>query len=70
MGHVSELYRVRFQVNQIHVSFDVNDNIMKDNEEFLLVIDASSLPTNVAIGDPYIATVTIDDGEWKNSNKF
>ena len=48
--------------------FDIsitNDNTFEGNENFILIINSSSLPSNITHGDPGQATVTIvdDDGE-------
>ena len=43
-------------------SFNVpinNDNILESNETFDLIIDSSSLPNNVTVGDPGQTTVII-----------
>ena len=50
-------------------SFNVsinNDNILESNEAFDLIIDRSSLPNSVTVGDPDQTTVTIlaNDGEY------
>jgi len=50
------------------VTFDVpinDDSIFEGNENFMLTIDQSSLPTNVNPGDPGEATVTIVDNDRK-----
>jgi len=50
------------------VTFDVpitDDNILEGNENFMLAIDQSSLPTGVTRGDPGEATVTIVDNDCK-----
>ena len=43
-----------------------NDNILESNETFNLIIDQSSLPNSVTVGDPGQTTVTIlaNDGEY------
>ena len=51
-----------------HVSFDVpitNDNVLKINEKFDLIIDISSLPLNVNVGSIYQTTVLIVDDDGK-----
>jgi len=50
------------------VSFNVtitNDNILEVNEKLDLIIDLSSLPSNVNVGNVYYATVTIVDDDGK-----
>ena len=41
-----------------------NDDIYEGNETFNLVVNVTSLPLNVTVGDPNQATITIfnDDG--------
>ena len=43
----------------------INDNIVEVNEKFDVIIDPSSLPLNVYVGNNYQTTVMIvdDDGE-------
>ena len=40
-----------------------DDNIVEDDETFSLIIDPSSLPRSVSIGNPGEATVTIVDDD-------
>ena len=64
MDYTSGPYTVTFPAGQTTATFDVpinDDNILEDNENFILTIDPSSLPSNVTIGDPGQATVTIVD---------
>ena len=37
------------------------DSILEGNEDFMLTINSSSLPSNVTVGNPVEATVTIRD---------
>ena len=55
----AELTRVPFIIPII------NDNIVEVNEKFDIIIDQSSLPLNVYVGNNYQTTVMIvdDDGE-------
>ena len=49
-------------------TFDVpinDDNIYEGNENFMLTIDDTSLPTGVTRGNPGSATVTIVDDDRK-----
>ena len=43
-----------------------NDNILEENENFMLTIDSSSSSTGVTIGNPNQAALTImnDDGKY------
>lgn len=44
----------------------LDDELLEDDETFNLTINPSSLPSNVIVGDPNTATVTIlnDDGKY------
>ena len=42
-----------------------DDNILEENEIFVLTINQSSLPSGVTIGNPSITTVTIVDNDRK-----
>jgi len=57
-------YNVTFSDDMISVSFDIlinNDNIFEGDEEFMLSIDQSSLPTDVVVGDSVTVTIIDDD---------
>jgi len=43
----------------------INDTILEENEIFHLTIDPSSLPEDVSVGYPVLATVTIVDDDCK-----
>ena len=61
-------YTVTFTAGVTRVPFDVsidNDNELENPEQFRLDIVAGSLPTNVNVGTPNSATVTINDDESK-----
>jgi len=66
----SEPYNVTFLAGMTHASFNVaiiNDIVSEDNETFDLIIELSSLPSNVTAINPEQATVTIvddDDGKY------
>ena len=50
------------------VPFDIpisNDTLYEGNENFVLTIDSSSLPTGGGVDDPSQATVTIVDDDRK-----
>jgi len=64
----SRRYRVTFSAEVTSVTFYVpitDDSILEGNENFMLTIDQSSLPTGVNRSDPGEATVTIVDNEGK-----
>ena len=42
-----------------------DDNILEKNENFVLTINQSLLPSGVTIGNPSITTVTIVDNDRK-----
>ena len=68
MDYSSGPYTVIFAAGVTMVAFDVpvnDDNILEGNENFMLTINSSSLPSNVTVGDPGEATVTIVDNDRK-----
>jgi len=61
-------YGVTFTAGQTSVPFDVainDDDILENTEMFALIIDSSTLPDLVTVGDPSQATVTIIDTDSK-----
>ena len=61
-------YTVQFNAGDMHASFNVsinNDIILEGNETFNLIVNASSLPKSVTVGDPGKTTVTIVDNDGK-----
>ena len=61
-------YNVTFPAGEIRMFFDVtinDDNIMEENENFLLYI--SMLPNGIMFGNPSTTTITIirNDGKLK-----
>ena len=61
-------YNITFPAGTKSVPFNVSitdDNMLEDNENFLLTVDLSSLPDNITVSDPYQATVTIVDKDGK-----
>lgn len=61
-------YSIIFPAGVTSMQFDVsiiNDNIYEYHETFQLIINSSSLPTNISAGIPNQATVIImnDDGK-------
>ena len=68
MDYTSGPYTVTFLAGETTATFNVpiNDgNIYEGNENFMLTIDETSLPTGVTRGDPGEATVTIVDDDRK-----
>ena len=68
MDYSSGSYIVTFSIGVTMVAFDVpvnDDNILEGNENFTLTINSSSLPSNVTVGDPGEATVTLVDNDCK-----
>ena len=62
MDYTSGPYTVIFPAGQTTASFDVpinDDSILEGDEDFILTIDETSLPTGVIHGNPGEATVTI-----------
>ena len=53
---------------QTNATFDVpiiDDMILENNEDFMLIIDETTLPDDVTRGDPGEATVNIVDNDRK-----
>ena len=66
MDYTSGPYTVTFPAGQTTATFDIpinDDNIYEINENFILTINPSSLPSDVTVGSPSEATVTIVDGK-------
>ena len=62
MDYTSGPYTITFLAGQTTATFDVpinDDNVIEGNENFMLTIDSSSLPTGLTVGDPGQAAVTI-----------
>ena len=70
MDYDSGPYTVTFPAGQTTATFNISindDTILEGNENFMLTINETSLPTGVTRGTPSEATVTIveDDGKLK-----
>ena len=68
MDYTSGPYTVIFPAGQTTatVSIPVNDDdILEINEDFMVTIDASSIPGSVRLGTPSEAIVTIVDDDCK-----
>ena len=68
MDYTSGPYNVTFPAGQTTATFDVpinDDNILEGNENFMITISPSSLPSGVFVGDPDKATVIIVDNDCK-----
>ena len=68
MDYTSGPYTVTFLAGQTTATFDVpinDDYILEGSEDFILTIDATSLPINVIYGNPGQTTVTIVDDDSK-----
>ena len=66
MDYGSGPYEVTFTAGTTEASFNVSltdDNIFESNENFMITIDPSSLPSDVTVGDPRRATVIIMDND-------
>ena len=50
------------------LTYPKDDDIVEEDEFFNIIIDPSSLPDGVSLGDPCQATVTIKDDDSKCSN--
>ena len=68
MDYASGPYTVTFPAGQTTATFNIpitNDMILEINEDFMLTINQTSLPTVVIRGTPGEATVTIVDNDRK-----
>ena len=68
MDYTSGPYNVTFPAGQTTATFNVpinDDDILEGSENFILTINPSSLPSDVSVGDPDQATVTIEDNDRK-----
>ena len=68
MDYTSGPYTITFPAGQTTATFDVpinDDNLLEDNEHFILTINSSSLPSDVTVGNPGQATVNIVDDDRK-----
>ena len=64
MDYGSGPYIVTIPAGMTSVPFDIpitDDGILEGNEDFMLTINPSPLPTGVSVGTPDQATVTIVD---------
>ena len=68
MDYTSGPYTVTFPAGQTTATFNVpitDDTILEGDENFMLIIDETSLPDDVTRGNPDEATVTIVDDDGK-----
>ena len=68
MDYGSGPYTVTFPAGVTSVPFDIpinDDDILEGDEDFMLTINPSSVPTGVNVGNPDQATVTIMDDDRK-----
>ena len=68
MDYTSGPYTVTFLAGEESVSLGISindDNIFEHNENFVLTINVSSLPTGVTIGNHNKTIVTIVDNDGK-----
>ena len=69
MDYTSGSYTVSFPAGQTRITFNVSindDNIFEIDENFMLTIDETLLPTGVIHGNPNQTTVTIVDDDRKS----
>ena len=69
-GHdyISGPYSVTFDAQTTRASFDIaiiNDRVLESNENFVVAINATLLPSNVTVGDHSNVRITIMDDEGK-----
>ena len=68
MDYTSGPYTVIIPAGQTNATFDVpiiDDSILEGNEDFIITINSSSLPSDVNVGTPGEATVNIVDDDCK-----
>ena len=71
MDYTSGPYTVTFPAGQTTATFNVpitDDMILEGDENFMLIIDETSLPDDVTRSNPGEATVTIVDDDGKASS--
>ena len=69
MDYTSGPYTVTFSAGTTRVPFNVpinDDMILEGNENFILTINETALPSDVTRGNPGRATVTIVDNDRKS----
>ena len=73
MDYTSGAYTVTFPAGQTRIQFNVSindDNIFEIDENFMLAIDETSLPTGVIRGNPGEVTVIIVGDDCKSLSLF
>ena len=68
MDYDSGPYNITFPAGTKSVPFMISindDDILEDNENFLLTVDLFSLPDRIIARDPFQTTVTIVDKDGK-----
>ena len=69
MDYASGPYSVMFPAGESYVPFNImiiNDTMFEEDEDFMIAINSSSvLSSNVSVGNPGQATVTIVDDDSK-----
>jgi len=67
IDYKSGSYKVKIPSGQTSTQFKVlitDDNLLEENENFVLIIDPSSIPSDIATaGNPNQTTVTITDND-------
>ena len=63
VGHVNGAYHVTFYADQTHaaLSIQINNSMLEDIKKFILIINSSSLPNHVNIGNPNQTNITVDN---------
>ena len=69
--YTSGPYNIIFHAGDVLAEFNISisdDNIKQNNKSFILIIDPSSLPNYVSVGEPGNATVIVMDNDSKLSS--
>ena len=67
--YISGSYSVTFTAGMTTASLSIpikDDNVFEDTESFRLLIDSTSLPNDVTLGNPRSAAMTIVDDDGKS----
>ena len=62
-GHVNGTYHVTFYAEQTQavLNIQIDDSMLESVKKFILIINSSSLPNHVRVGDPDQTNITVDN---------